>query len=614
MLSKLLHGLWPFADFLGNNSAFIASLFIGITILVFVISVVWLFIKSKKISSDLKNTINYINDEYGEGLGQQYETLISKLKKDKKFGNLWQEFDETIVKVKDDEGKVKIFNTIDAYHLFNFDTIVKSKINIRFFNVIPGILTGLGLLGTFVGITTGLSDVPTAHATTEQLKEGIFGLLAGAQVAFSTSVWGILLSLISNTFEKWRINKLGRYISRLQVSIDSTFTKKRPEAILLDTYDQSKQQTQELKRFNTDLAFKIGEALNEGVTKNLIPVFDEILEAIDELRAFKEESATDAIGKLVDEFKNAMTAGASGQIKEMSNTLQRTAILLDKANEKSEQDQQMMKETLDEHLSSFKNSVAAMMEEMNQHQQSGTEQIQQSMENILARIDENVEKTGKQFEMMMDRTQSNVDQNLSGIKDLFEKLDSDFTEKIDVISGQFSKEKDSLDSLLDKIQGQVSAFNDSTEGMNQISSKLREIVPGIERTSTQLSNTINNYASLQEELIDSLIEIQDKHTDINERNEELIENIRDALDETKQHWSAYEKKFADVREDLNGVFEELEEGLNIYQTNTKNGLTNNLQVFDELMGNAIGSLSSGIDELKETLGEIINVNNNGAQA
>lgn len=61
----------------------------------------------------------------------------------------------------------------------------------RFFSSLPGLLVGLGVLATFVGLTIGLSKLKLDSAAgVDQLREGISVMIQGAAVAFMASVWG----------------------------------------------------------------------------------------------------------------------------------------------------------------------------------------------------------------------------------------------------------------------------------------------------------------------------------------------------------------------------------------------------------------------------------------
>ncbi|MGN1370249.1 MAG: EAL domain-containing protein [Aristaeellaceae bacterium] len=63
---------------------------------------------------------------------------------------------------------------------------------------IPGILTGLGIIGTFVGLLMGISSI--GFSSVEAALESVSVLLSGIEVAFYTSIAGVILSILFNIF------------------------------------------------------------------------------------------------------------------------------------------------------------------------------------------------------------------------------------------------------------------------------------------------------------------------------------------------------------------------------------------------------------------------------
>lgn len=70
---------------------------------------------------------------------------------------------------------------------------------------IPGTLTGLGLLGTFVGLITGINSIEVSSV--DAALTSIQRLFSGIQVAFYTSIAGVILSILFNITYKtlWNI-------------------------------------------------------------------------------------------------------------------------------------------------------------------------------------------------------------------------------------------------------------------------------------------------------------------------------------------------------------------------------------------------------------------------
>lgn len=73
---------------------------------------------------------------------------------------------------------------------------------------IPGTLTGLGILGTFVGLVTGINSV--GFSSVEAALDSIATLLGGIEAAFYTSISGVILSIVFNLLNRMIWNTMLR--------------------------------------------------------------------------------------------------------------------------------------------------------------------------------------------------------------------------------------------------------------------------------------------------------------------------------------------------------------------------------------------------------------------
>lgn len=63
---------------------------------------------------------------------------------------------------------------------------------------LPGIMTGFGILGTFVGLILGIREI--GFETVEAALSSVQQILAGIDTAFYTSIVGVILSILFNIF------------------------------------------------------------------------------------------------------------------------------------------------------------------------------------------------------------------------------------------------------------------------------------------------------------------------------------------------------------------------------------------------------------------------------
>lgn len=109
--------------------------------------------------------------------------------------NLKAAFSKYRARMKNYRTRRGYVNTCDLEEFINEDLL--DKVGMSFFNSgISGTLTGLGILGTFLGLSMGLGSFSGDDIFT--ISDNVGPLLSGMKVAFHTSVYGIFFSLIFN--------------------------------------------------------------------------------------------------------------------------------------------------------------------------------------------------------------------------------------------------------------------------------------------------------------------------------------------------------------------------------------------------------------------------------
>lgn len=101
----------------------------------------------------------------------------------------FDEYQAQINRISKNENAVEFCGIEDYFNQSYIDLIV----NRRLCDQVPGAMTALGMLGTFLGLTLGLSNFD--QSTTESIVESINALMHGMYTAFLTSIVGIVLSL-----------------------------------------------------------------------------------------------------------------------------------------------------------------------------------------------------------------------------------------------------------------------------------------------------------------------------------------------------------------------------------------------------------------------------------
>tara|TARA_Y100000310_G_scaffold66957_1_gene62258 strand:+ start:295 stop:1020 length:726 start_codon:yes stop_codon:yes gene_type:complete len=235
-------------------------------------------ISTDNIASKRRDLISFITDKDKE--------------KNQSVRHIWKEFDETLIEVKT-IGNVHLHNTFDASHFFNTHTLAKSVTDNRLIAAVPGFLTAVGVIGTFVGLQIGLSEMNiSSEVSVEEMKAGVSAVIGGAKVAFMTSVWGVLLSVIFNFIEKSLEQSIRKRISLLQDKIDDIFPRLSPESQLQVIANNSIESRESLQGLAEQIGIKMQESMltaTRGISEALETTLNEIMApAINKLVERKE--------------------------------------------------------------------------------------------------------------------------------------------------------------------------------------------------------------------------------------------------------------------------------------------------------------------------------------
>jgi ABC-type transporter Mla subunit MlaD len=288
---------------------------------------VWKFSAAKGRVSAL---LSILSDITRDNLTENQRELRHRAETQTGLGDLWREFDESLVLI---ERSNRLYNTIDAPHFFNTHTLARGLTENRLLAAMPGILTAIGVIGTFAGLQMGLAGlIPGSDASlgseqsVDDLKSGIFGMIQGASLAFTTSLWGVLLSVSFNFIEKLFERWIRSSITALQNRIDYLYPRVTAEQSLVNIEGSSKVSEEKLAELDEKIGHRLQEAMSqatdsirEGISSSLSEV---LAPAIKQLVDGANSSSEHAFESLINEFMIKMGNAGEQQQQALHNTTQ----------------------------------------------------------------------------------------------------------------------------------------------------------------------------------------------------------------------------------------------------------------------------------------------------
>ena len=122
----------------------------------------------------------------------------------------------------------RIFSTKRAEEIFTQESIIASRVNLLWYSQFPSLVTGLGLLLTFIALFIGLGKL---HAEGDEIV-GIQGLINGLAGKFLTSIVGLIVANIFTFIEKPMLSEIMQAHRHFLSLVDRLFSRKTVEQML----------------------------------------------------------------------------------------------------------------------------------------------------------------------------------------------------------------------------------------------------------------------------------------------------------------------------------------------------------------------------------------------
>jgi hypothetical protein len=130
----------------------------------------------------------------------------------------WQEY---LGYLRPSKGGQRI-STAPARLFLNLATCAETRLRVEFFRNLPGIFTGIGIIGTFSGLILGLRAFRVSDETSV-VQNSLNGLLQGVWESFLISAVAITLAIVATVSEKIIMAALARRFDAVARRLDEVF-------------------------------------------------------------------------------------------------------------------------------------------------------------------------------------------------------------------------------------------------------------------------------------------------------------------------------------------------------------------------------------------------------
>lgn len=247
----------------------------------------------------------------GEGavaFRQRFPSVFEGLAQDPVLGEAWRSYAATLTPVP---GNEQTFGSARPPHSVFDDTLfARVGINLRFYQAVPNILVGLGLLFTFLGLVAALhfASSGVTAADIREAQAALRELLSAATFKFVTSIAGLAASIAFSWREKIHLHEAQAEIGRFCRLLEARVVPLTPEALLADQVRETQQIGRLLARMGRSLIIRAPEGIEDRLaeeltlaTRPLKAALERVarrFETLDERVANELVAASSAIGDL----------------------------------------------------------------------------------------------------------------------------------------------------------------------------------------------------------------------------------------------------------------------------------------------------------------------------
>ena len=420
------------------------------------------------------------------------------------------------------------------------------KCNLYIYDSIPSVFTTLGVLGTFSGIFIGLLGFDVG-----QITESIPTLLGGLKTAFSTSIAGILLSLIFGKYselvlksvesktktdevdELSVLNKIANILKETKKETQINFSNLN-SAIIGEGDDSISTQIVKLRNQFTDLLNGQNDQL-----KNLEKVHNSLggdgetslLTQIQKQRAEQNEYSKEA-KKNIDIIVKSMSANyelISKKFDEFADLLAKnnTKTLVEVMKNATEQFNEQMSELINKLVQENFNELNNSVQQLNEWQKENKEMIQ--------KLTDQFKQVSKEFEISsksiteITKNTSKLTNDNSHLTKLIEEL-----QKVMIEDTKYQE-------IVGKLTGTIDSLKENTDAFDE--------------TTNKLNSWVKNQMNFSDSVAKLLTRLEDIER-IKDINELFWENTKKQMNEGISIIEKASKRLSDDLENINAEFYE----------------------------------------------------------
>ena len=202
----------------------------------------------------------------------------------------------------------------DTREYINEETVIDKPGHAQLAELIPGLLTSLGILGTFMGLMQGLSSVDFSNA--EGTIQSIPQLLSGMRFAFATSVAGITCSLLFNMLNRMAAGRAMRALDHFEDAFYE-LAMPRPLQPEVQMLCQKQDEDARLMQLADTIGSRVSASLEMALSRAMMP----LTQSLDTFIKCATREQVDGVRRIVGQFVTQLNTTLGEQMNDLGKVI-----------------------------------------------------------------------------------------------------------------------------------------------------------------------------------------------------------------------------------------------------------------------------------------------------
>lgn len=204
----------------------------------------------------------------------------------------------------------------DVAQFINEETVIYSSGGTRLAELTPGLLTSLGILGTFLGLVQGLSGLTLSAADTAALLSAMEQLIGGMSTAFITSIAGVTASLAFNLMNNHETGKCQKAIQRF-CDVFSLYAMPKPVTEETQLLALQQEQTTYIRQAVEEISQKLAVQMEQSIMRAMLPV----QRSMDNFILAATQAQVQGVDRIAQVFVQRMNVALGQEFERLRQTL-----------------------------------------------------------------------------------------------------------------------------------------------------------------------------------------------------------------------------------------------------------------------------------------------------